>query len=749
MKRVLVVVALLSLTVPAAVPAIAQNGKLHPPITPDNAAQVVQLEVLSPTECGMPFDYEWSPTRNLLAIAGPGVCLYDAEQPEAGARVLPGVVQYDTSRHGVNNPTPESEVSRVVFSPDGSLLAAVSKRNVGVWDVAAVLETGAPLYMFELPVPIDMMDVLFSLDGSVLAFAGREKDGPLVTMFWDMVTGETLSVPEDGANTFGTAYFPFRGRRVGMQYTSWLVDLQQPDATPQEINGSAVIFAQDRSRFAYVDADGLLHVVESVTGATVATWEGPTSRTVIELAFNTDGQQLIVQGRDSVSVWAINPSEATGDLLAEIPGIDFLSVGPDDALLAYSAADEGLVLVDVQTGDVIRAFESPLDRLWGAALNADGTLVALSGGFNPLVQVLNIDGDAPARAISGHPGAVYHFAYTPDGSLLASAGSGGVRLWDAETGRGVAEFVEMATKFVTFSPDGSLMATASASGGQDFPVRVWDVASGALLHVLDEDAEYAAQGGYTQIIAFSPDGERLYTQTGIWDVATAAKLFTVSDARLLAVSPDGALLAYATENNDDEAIIRLQSGKAGVVLHTLHGDFTAQIMRAAFSPDGQRLIVGDSAGNLHQWRISGAGDAVEDLGTLEMQPGSVEALVFSSDGKLLASGTRSVMGKPGDTVRIWDVESGAILHELEQAYLTAYQGTLAFSPDGQVLATTTWPAARLWDVTSGELLIDLQPYALEVHTLAFSPDGTTLVTGGGTGEMQISGGAPVVLWGVP
>jgi len=54
---------------------------------------------------------------------------------------------------------------------------------------------------------------------------------------------------------------------------------------------------------------------------------------------------------------------------------------------------------------------------------------------------------------------------------------------------------------VAFSPDGALLASAS----DDFTIKLWRVADGALLRTLTGHQEDV------QSVAFSPDGTQLYS----------------------------------------------------------------------------------------------------------------------------------------------------------------------------------------------------------------------------------------------
>ena len=62
---------------------------------------------------------------------------------------------------------------------------------------------------------------------------------------------------------------------------------------------------------------------------------------------------------------------------------------------------------------------------------------------------------------------------------------------------------------------------------------------------------------------------------------------------------------------------------------------------------------------------------------------------------------------------------------LTDQYRTFYASSVAFSPDGKILACDL----VLWDVASQSLWASLQDTSY-VHAVAFSPDGTMLASGG-------------------
>ncbi len=178
----------------------------------------------------------------------------------------------------------------------------------------------------------------------------------------------------------------------------------------------------------------------------------------------------------------------------------------------------------------------------------------------------------------------------------------------------------------------------------------------------------------------------------------------------LAFSPDGRLIATAGADQE----LNIWEADSGRLLQTLTTGF---LYTTAFVPGSERVVA-----------YGGLGDTVDflDLETGEttatIPTGFVHHIAFSPDGTRMATCCQDPIA------RIWNVETGQVIHTL-QGHTDIVRQT-AFSPDGRLLASAgNDHQIRIWNVTTGGELRTLTGHKERVHCVAFSPDGNQLASG--------------------
>ncbi|MBG1258898.1 serine/threonine-protein kinase [Nostoc commune] len=201
---------------------------------------------------------------------------------------------------------------------------------------------------------------------------------------------------------------------------------------------------------------------------------------------------------------------------------------------------------------------------------------------------------------------------------------------------------------------------------------------------------------------------------------------TLSSVNALAISPDSNTLASAS----DDKTIKLWDLNSQKVLASLSGHSQA-VKSVTFSPDGQILATASDDKTIKLWRV----ETSKEICTLLGHSHAVKSVAFSPDGQILASGSWD------KTIKLWDVNTSKEICTITGHKLQV--NSVAFSPDGKLLASASYDRTiRLWQLKAFgrfeekfenrpcySLLGTLSGHAWAVLTVAFSPDGKILATG--------------------
>lgn len=281
----------------------------------------------------------------------------------------------------------------------------------------------------------------------------------------------------------------------------------------------------------------------------------------------------------------------------------------DEKTLVSSSRDDTIKLWDVATGELKRTLKEGAGAfdMYALAFSHDGSMMA-SANVDGSIILWDAKTFEPIRTLTGHTKAVREVEFSPDGKTLASGAEDNTfRLWDVATGNAKATRNEhtAAVKAVVFYPDGNTIATASSDG----TLRLWD-ASGEPKKVL--------KGGSSgwEFCRLSPDAKQLFSGTGnegqliFWDAQSGEILKDITDA-------------HGTEPGVKE----IDSG--------------------TYTPDGKFAISGSKDRSIKFWNPQ----TYELVYTISGNPGRIESMTISRDGKTLVTG----FGGGNNTIKIWDL----------------------------------------------------------------------------------------------
>lgn len=291
------------------------------------------------------------------------------------------------------------------------------------------------------------------------------------------------------------------------------------------------------------------------------------------------------------------------------------------------------------------------------AFTPDGTVLASAGGNNDdfAIRLWDVASGQSIGTLDGHSGIVWGVAFSPDGQILVSVSNDATaKIWDWRNGT-LLQTLDFPSEVVSvsFSPNGQILAV----GGVDEPLG--DVQNAAIwTFSVDSWKPLLKFPEYWNISAlvYSPDGRWLVgggtsRNVQIWRTGDGTSIFTLNHAHQVvdaAISPDGSSVATATcQNtvNDEctEGAVWLWNLSTGRLINKLRG-FPDVVESVAFSVDGSSLIAASRDGTLRVYATSDYQPQFEAT-----PPGGNGIMTLSPNGGLLATG-----GANG-AVHLWKV----------------------------------------------------------------------------------------------
>lgn len=219
------------------------------------------------------------------------------------------------------------------------------------------------------------------------------------------------------------------------------------------------------------DAEGNVHFWNPADGKQTGKLAGP-KKAVTSLAVLPNTKTVAVGYADEVRLFAA-PTTAEKDVKAfphpkPVLGLAFAA---DNKKVVSFCADGKVRVLLPDTGKEEVSFDlTAKDKLAAVALSADRSKIAEVGGGNLIVRPVAVDGKPAFSVPAWEASAV---AWSGDGKLIAVAGKGVVKVFDAATGAELQTVVEptAAPKAVVFLPDNKTLLV----GGDDKQVSAAEV----------------------------------------------------------------------------------------------------------------------------------------------------------------------------------------------------------------------------------------------------------------------------------
>jgi WD40 repeat protein len=267
------------------------------------------------------------------------------------------------------------------------------------------------------PVPVWCLD--FSADGSMLAAAAGQRNGPGVVHVWNTHTWEPIFVvPEDRAATC-VAFSPDgHSLAVGTQrgdIVIVIVDIPSQTTTRRWPSGKGAVFGvtwtPDSQRVVGACANGAIKVWDAKSGelqAALDIWKtdgiddpglrGHSDRNVWNLAVTSDGKTLLSGGwNDTTRVWSLETLELIHSFAGEDESTQGVELTPDERHFLTAGLGTGQVRIR-ETRSLRERVTLPVAGR-DAAVHPDGGLIAASTLEDVRVYGVHLDAPAPAVAL--------------------------------------------------------------------------------------------------------------------------------------------------------------------------------------------------------------------------------------------------------------------------------------------------------------------------------------------------------------
>ncbi|CAN5412016.1 hypothetical protein BH10PLA2_BH10PLA2_37430 [soil metagenome] len=206
---------------------------------------------------------------------------------------------------------------------------------------------------------------------------------------------------------------------------------------------SGVAFSPNGNKLATSSLDKTVKLWDVDSGKPLAL-EMSHPNPVLDLVFSHDGKFIVAVGEGGmVKVWDAAIGRELHSLLGHQGVVERAQISPDGKLLATCGRDQTIRVWKVAFGrelpeppKPIQVFHSTAEweRISGLAFSADSTRLA-SGGRDHTIRIWDIASGSETLTLRGNIDHVNGLAFSPDRSLMASASTRNIRVWNAGIGQ--------------------------------------------------------------------------------------------------------------------------------------------------------------------------------------------------------------------------------------------------------------------------------------------------------------------------
>ncbi len=357
-------------------------------------------------------------------------------------------------------------------------------------------------------------------------------------------------------------------------------------------------------------------------------------------------------------------------------------------------------------------------------ISPDGSLLAGGVGNTIMVwdaQTGRIIAQLSGTNQSGHTNRVRALTFSPDGAFIASGGADGrIVIWNVENATQQSRWDAHSdgVNALAFTPNGRFLL----SGGEDRQIILWNHLTGELVQ------NYSGHGGAINSLAFNNDGTLFASgsdddRIGVWSMSDGFIKFLSGhngDVVSVAFSPTAASRLLSGSADDTIRLWDVLNNNVTPRIFTQHND---DVNGVAFFPDGREFISVSSDTSMIVWNIE-TGTVTNSFNDHDA---SVLSIAVSTDGRMMFSGADNGIG------RLWDLTNAEQItvfsgHQSNNALLRNVVGVYG-KDDLTVLSGSYDGTLRLWSVATGLTIQEFRGHTDLVLDVAIASDDSSALSG--------------------
>jgi len=616
------------------------------------------------------------------------------------------------------------EITSVAISPDGkSILSGSADNSIILWDL---LSGKMKNHMVGHQAQITAL--AFSPDGSN-AVSGSSIGN---IHLWDLATGKILRSLAGHKQAISSLSYVNDGKAIVCdsrdRVSRW--DLQNDQVIVSNDVSDWIILARNGNfRLEKKLSEKTLRIVDTRSNIILAQMECERLNEILKTALAPDGSSVVITfQKGDLMLWSPAHSNAIHIIEHNRKINRSLIYTKDENSLFRKTANGGLEQIQVRTNQPIRSFNGHTTPNTVFVLSQDEKYL-LGGSADGSLNLWDTTTGNLLRRYQGHSGAIQTLAFSPDGKyFLSGAQDRTFKFWDIKSAKVIHDF-QHDVGSISISTILAIANDASFAISTEWKrIKLWDLRSGILLQTLN------CQIGNIQRVMFSPDNSRMYCcdqdeMIEVWDLVNYRILYSgkpgdiPSDAILRSIEGHDAsidLTLIAPDGNTaiscSQAQLKhwdLQSGR----LLKMVSIGNKRVLSAAFVRGEAAICIGLSDATL-QYIDLASGKIIRSFGfSKDNYPNAfIYPKALSSDAKKL------FCRSDGETIQVWDLENGTLLHSLEGHRTRITR--IAVAENAERCISCEEGQVIVWDTQTGHRMHSI-PTEMKNGNLALSSRGNT------------------------